>query len=78
MRNLFLPRGLAADDPTIVRLARGHRLPLETGIEQTPPWNKGQHQFVCGKIDDGGAGARLVARSSTPLHAHTGRARITG
>lgn len=78
MRNLFLPPGLGADAPAIVRIIRGHRLPLETGIEQTPPWNKGQHQFVCGKIDDGGAGARLAARSSAPLHAHTGCARTTG
>ena len=78
MRNLFLPRGLAADDPTIVRFTRGHRLPLETGIEQTPPWSRRQRRFLRGKIDDGGAGARIAARSSAPLHAHTGRARTTG
>ena len=78
MRNLFLPPGLGADAPAIVRIIRGHRLPLETGIEQTPPWNRRQRRFLRGKIDDGGAGARLVARSSAPLHAHTGRARTTG
>lgn len=78
MRNLFLPPGLGADDPAIVRIIRGHRLPLETRIGQTPFWSRRQRRFQNGKIHGGGTWASLAARSAAPLHAHSRRARTTG